>query len=93
MHHSLLYMLLIVLVSVVILGHFVSQVIGNMAAAMGAASPALKSAVIQCVNEPAATPEVQLAAIQAYRQTTLPEEVTQNFLDLSYIDSIHSEDL
>ncbi|XP_041950313.1 apolipoprotein B-100-like isoform X2 [Alosa sapidissima] len=50
------------------------KVIGNMAAAMGAASPALKSAVIQCVNQPAATPEVQLAAIQAYRQTTLPEE-------------------
>ena len=75
------------------MGRFVSQVIGNMAAAIGAASPALKSAVIQCVNQPAATPEVQLAAIQAYRQTTLPEEVTQNFLDLSYIDSIHSEDL
>ncbi|XP_031437274.1 apolipoprotein B-100-like [Clupea harengus] len=50
------------------------KVIGNMAAAIGAASPALKSAVIQCVNQPAATPEVQLAAIQAYRQTTLPEE-------------------
>ncbi|XP_076129303.1 apolipoprotein B-100-like [Alosa pseudoharengus] len=53
------------------------KVIGNMAAAMGAASPALKSAVIQCVNQPAATPEVQLAAIQAYRQTTLPEEGRQ----------------
>ncbi|XP_062406579.1 apolipoprotein B-100-like [Sardina pilchardus] len=50
------------------------KVIGNMAAAMGAASPALKSAVIQCVNQPAASPEVQLAAIQAYRQTALPEE-------------------
>ncbi|XP_062407541.1 apolipoprotein B-100-like [Sardina pilchardus] len=50
------------------------KVIGNMAAAMGAASPALKSAVVQCVNQPAASPEVQLAAIQAYRQTALPEE-------------------
>ena len=66
------------------MGRFVSQVIGNMAAAMGAASPALKSAVIQCVNEPAATPEVQLAAIQAYRQTTLPEEVTQSHLVFYY---------
>ncbi|XP_052327245.1 apolipoprotein B-100-like [Oncorhynchus keta] len=50
------------------------RVIGNMAAAMGAASPALKSAVIQCVNEPAASLEVQQAAIQAFRQTPVPEE-------------------
>nr|XP_046147115.1 apolipoprotein B-100-like [Oncorhynchus gorbuscha] len=52
----------------------VLRVIGNMAAAMGAASPALKSAVIQCVNEPAASLEVQQAAIQAFRQTPVPEE-------------------
>ncbi|XP_063079430.1 apolipoprotein B-100-like [Engraulis encrasicolus] len=50
------------------------KVIGNMAAAMAASSPALKSAVIQCVNQPRARPEVQLAAIQVYRQTALPEE-------------------
>uniref|UniRef100_A0A8C7PG44 Vitellogenin domain-containing protein n=1 Tax=Oncorhynchus mykiss TaxID=8022 RepID=A0A8C7PG44_ONCMY len=50
------------------------QVIGNMAAAMGAASPALKSAMIQCVNEPAASLEVQQAAIQAFKQTPVPEE-------------------
>ncbi|XP_067098265.1 apolipoprotein B-100-like [Osmerus mordax] len=50
------------------------RVIGNMAAAMGAASPALRTAVIQCVNQPAATLEVQQAAIQAYRQTPVPEE-------------------
>uniref|UniRef100_A0A674EJ59 Apolipoprotein Bb, tandem duplicate 1 n=1 Tax=Salmo trutta TaxID=8032 RepID=A0A674EJ59_SALTR len=50
------------------------RVIGNMAAAMGAASPALKSAVIQCVNEPVASLEVQQAAIQAFRQTPVPEE-------------------
>nr|XP_013999411.1 unnamed protein product [Salmo salar] len=50
------------------------RVIGNMAAAMGAASPALKSAVIQCVNEPGASLEVQQAAIQAFRQTPVPEE-------------------
>ncbi|KAK6294983.1 hypothetical protein J4Q44_G00342090 [Coregonus suidteri] len=50
------------------------RVIGNMAAAMGAASPALKSAVIKCVNEPAASLEVQQAAIQAFRQTPVPEE-------------------
>ncbi|XP_071018728.1 apolipoprotein B-100-like [Oncorhynchus clarkii lewisi] len=50
------------------------RVIGNMAAAMGAASPALKSAVIQCVNEPATSLEVQQAAIQAFKQTPVPEE-------------------
>uniref|UniRef100_A0A8C7PAW4 Vitellogenin domain-containing protein n=1 Tax=Oncorhynchus mykiss TaxID=8022 RepID=A0A8C7PAW4_ONCMY len=52
----------------------VLRVIGNMAAAMGAASPALKSAMIQCVNEPAASLEVQQAAIQAFKQTPVPEE-------------------
>ncbi|XP_024275438.2 apolipoprotein B-100 [Oncorhynchus tshawytscha] len=52
----------------------VLRVIGNMAAAMGAASPALKSAVIRCVNEPATSLEVQQAAIQAFRQTPVPEE-------------------
>ncbi|KAJ7988064.1 hypothetical protein DPEC_G00319760 [Dallia pectoralis] len=52
----------------------VLRVIGNMAAAVGAASPALKAAVIQCVNQPAASPEVQQAAIQVFRQTPVPEE-------------------
>ena len=56
---------------------FCFQVIGNMAAAMGAASPALKTAVIQCMNQPTATLEVQQAAIQAYRQTPVPEEASQ----------------
>ena len=49
-----------------------------MAAAMGAASPALKSALIQCVNQPAASPIVQQAAIQAFRLTPVPEEASQN---------------
>ncbi|XP_019909282.2 apolipoprotein B-100 isoform X2 [Esox lucius] len=52
----------------------VLRVIGNMAKAVGAASPALKSAVIQCINQPAASPEVQQAAIQVFRQTPVPEE-------------------
>ena len=46
-----------------------------MGAAMGAASPALKTAVIQCVNQPTADPSVQQAAIQVFRLTTVPEEV------------------
>ncbi|KAF7647784.1 hypothetical protein LDENG_00166420, partial [Lucifuga dentata] len=50
------------------------RVIGNMAPAMGAASPALRTAVIQCVNQPAASTAVQQAAIQAYRLTPVPEE-------------------
>ncbi|XP_048062834.1 apolipoprotein B-100-like [Megalobrama amblycephala] len=50
------------------------RIIGNMAVAIGAASPALKSAVIQCINQPAASPEVQQAAIQAFRLTSVPDE-------------------
>ncbi|XP_067273720.1 apolipoprotein B-100-like [Pseudorasbora parva] len=50
------------------------RIIGNMAVAVGAASPALKSAVIQCINQPAASPQVQQAAIQAFRLTSVPEE-------------------
>lgn len=46
-----------------------------MAEAMGAASPALMSAVIQCINQPAASTEVQQAAIQVFRLTPIPEEV------------------
>ena len=48
-----------------------------MAAAMGAASPALRTAVIECVNQPAASPAVQQAAIQAFRLTAVPEEASQ----------------
>ncbi|XP_056150905.1 apolipoprotein B-100-like [Lampris incognitus] len=50
------------------------RVIGNMAAAMGDASPALRTAVMKCVNQPAASPTVQQAAIQAFRLTPVPEE-------------------
>ncbi|KAL7888295.1 hypothetical protein AOLI_G00032690 [Acnodon oligacanthus] len=50
------------------------RVIGNMAAAVGAASPDLKSAAIKCMNQPAASPEVQQAAIQVFRLTPIPEE-------------------
>ncbi|XP_027021973.2 apolipoprotein Bb, tandem duplicate 1 [Tachysurus fulvidraco] len=50
------------------------RVIGNMAEAVGAASPALKSAVIQCINQAAASTEVQQAAIQVFRLTAIPQE-------------------
>lgn len=54
---------------------YMLQVIGNMAVAMEAASPALMSAVIQCINQPVASPAVQRAAIQVYRQILIPEQV------------------
>ncbi|KAF5891255.1 apolipoprotein, partial [Clarias magur] len=61
------------------------RVTGNMAEAVGAASPALKSAVIQCINQPAASTEVQQAAIQVFRLTPVPDEggtvLMQVFLD------------
>ncbi|XP_056337101.1 apolipoprotein B-100 [Danio aesculapii] len=50
------------------------RVIGNMVAALGAARPALHSAVIKCINQPGTSPAVQQAAIQVYRQFPVPEE-------------------
>ncbi|XP_068433473.1 apolipoprotein B-100-like [Clinocottus analis] len=50
------------------------RVIGNMAPALVAAGPALRSAVIQCVNQPDASLAVQQAAIQVFRLTPVPEE-------------------
>ncbi|KAL0165308.1 hypothetical protein M9458_041061, partial [Cirrhinus mrigala] len=50
------------------------RVIGNMVVALGAARPALHSAVIQCINQPNASPSVQQAAIQVYRQVPVPVE-------------------
>lgn len=48
-----------------------------MAPAVVPASPALRAAVIQCVNQPAASLAVQQAAIQVYRLTPVPEEASQ----------------
>ncbi|XP_073708955.1 apolipoprotein B-100 [Garra rufa] len=50
------------------------RVIGNMVVALGAARPALHSAVIQCINQQTASPSVQQAAIQVYRKVTVPKE-------------------
>ncbi|XP_034755326.1 apolipoprotein Bb, tandem duplicate 1 [Etheostoma cragini] len=50
------------------------RVVGNMAPALVSAGPALRSAVIQCVNQPAASLAVQQAAIQVFRLTPVPEE-------------------
>ncbi|KAG7509082.1 apolipo B-100-like [Solea senegalensis] len=50
------------------------RVIGNMAPAVVPASPALKTAVMQCMNQPAASQAVQQAAIQVYRLIPVPDE-------------------
>lgn len=52
-----------------------SKVVGNMAPAVVPASPALRAAVINCVTQPAASQEVQQAAIQVYRLIPVPNEV------------------
>lgn len=49
-----------------------------MAPAMIEAGPVVRSAVMQCVNHPAATPAVQQAAIQVFRLTRVPEEASEN---------------
>lgn len=54
-----------------------------MAPAVIPASAALRDAVNQCVNQPAADPVVQQAAIQVYRLTPVPEEASR--LDLGVI--------
>lgn len=48
-----------------------------MAPAVMPASPALRDAVLECVNHPAADPLVQQAAIQVYRLTLVPEEASR----------------
>ncbi len=47
-----------------------------MAPAVVPASPALRAAVIQCVNQPESL-AVQQAAIQVYRLTPVPEEASE----------------
>lgn len=47
-----------------------------MAPAVVPASPALRAAVIGCVNQPAADPAVQQAAIQVYRLIPVSEEAS-----------------
>ena len=48
-----------------------------MAPAMSPASPALRAAVMQCVNKPEASLAVQQAAIQVFRLIPVPEEARQ----------------
>ncbi|KAM6915035.1 apolipoprotein Bb, tandem duplicate 1 [Xenentodon cancila] len=58
------------------------RVIGNMAPAVVPASPALRKAVIQCVNQPAASQTVQQAAIQVYRQIPVSAEDREVFMQV-----------
>ncbi|XP_054910184.1 apolipoprotein Bb, tandem duplicate 1 [Poeciliopsis prolifica] len=58
------------------------RVIGNMAPAVIPVSPALRTAVIQCVKEPAASQIVQQAAIQVYRQIPVPDETRDVFMQV-----------
>ncbi|XP_033859679.3 apolipoprotein B-100-like [Acipenser ruthenus] len=51
------------------------KAIGNMGKAMEDANPNLKSTVLKCVQQPSASLAVQQAAIQAFRQMTITDEV------------------
>uniref|UniRef100_A0A3P8TSZ4 Vitellogenin domain-containing protein n=1 Tax=Amphiprion percula TaxID=161767 RepID=A0A3P8TSZ4_AMPPE len=57
------------------------RVIGNMAPAVIPAGPALRGVVMQCVNQPAASPAVQQAAIQVFRLTPVRDVFMQALLD------------
>ncbi|MED6267510.1 hypothetical protein CHARACLAT_013010 [Characodon lateralis] len=58
------------------------RVIGNMAPAVIPFSPALRTAVIQCAKQPAASQKVQQAAIQVYRQIPVPNEIRDVFMQV-----------
>uniref|UniRef100_A0A3Q2QZV6 Apolipoprotein Bb, tandem duplicate 1 n=1 Tax=Fundulus heteroclitus TaxID=8078 RepID=A0A3Q2QZV6_FUNHE len=58
------------------------RVIGNMAPAVMPVSPALRTAVVQCVQQPAASQRVQQAAIQVYRQIPVPTEARDAFMQV-----------
>ncbi|KAK5605614.1 hypothetical protein CRENBAI_009306, partial [Crenichthys baileyi] len=58
------------------------RVIGNMAPAVIPFSPALRTAVIQCAKQPAASQKVQQAAIQVYRQIPVPNEISDVFMQV-----------
>lgn len=51
-----------------------------MGGAMEAANPALKSTLLRCIRQPAASQAVQQAAIQAFRQMTIDEDVSSPYL-------------
>lgn len=42
---------------------------------MANAGPALRGAVLECVNKEGVSPDVQMAAIRVFRLTSVPEEV------------------
>uniref|UniRef100_A0A3Q0RYV0 Apolipoprotein Bb, tandem duplicate 1 n=1 Tax=Amphilophus citrinellus TaxID=61819 RepID=A0A3Q0RYV0_AMPCI len=56
------------------------RVIGNMAQAVMPAGPVVRASVIQCMNQPAASPAVQQAAIQVYRLAPVPEKDRKEFM-------------
>ncbi|KAM4529005.1 apolipoprotein Bb, tandem duplicate 1 [Fundulus diaphanus] len=58
------------------------RVIGNMAPAVMPGSPALRTAVVQCVQQPAASGRVQQAAIQVYRQIQVLTEARDVFMQV-----------
>ncbi|XP_036398917.1 apolipoprotein B-100 isoform X2 [Megalops cyprinoides] len=58
------------------------RVIGNMGKAMYFASPTLRSTLLRCVMQPAASLSVQQAAIQAFRQMPIDEEISSILLQV-----------
>lgn len=70
-----------------------------MAPAMMSAGPVLRTAVIQCVNQPAASQQVQQAAVQVFRLAAVPHEasgfvskfcpISSELLHLYYSPHVH----
>ncbi|KAK6488577.1 apolipoprotein B-100-like [Huso huso] len=58
------------------------KAIGNMGKAMEDAHPKLRSTVLKCVQQPSASLAVQQAAVQAFRQMTITNEVRSILLQV-----------
>ncbi|XP_067841370.1 apolipoprotein B-100 [Heptranchias perlo] len=65
------------------------KALGNMGQAMENANPEIMTTLSKCVKSPNASPSVQQAAIQAFRQMTLTDEVRSTLLDV-YTDKYSS---
>ncbi|XP_041951597.1 apolipoprotein B-100-like [Alosa sapidissima] len=59
------------------------RAIGNMGQVMEQADPTLKSTLLKCMRQPTTTLSVQVAAIQAFRQMSLTDEVRSNLQRVS----------
>ncbi|XP_062892635.1 apolipoprotein B-100 [Mobula hypostoma] len=62
------------------------KALGNMGQAMESAAPEIRTALLRCIKSGTASPSVQQAAVQAFRQMTLTDEIRTELLEV-YTDN------